>query len=363
MATETPDLAAPAAEQKPVDQPAPPAALVKVPVRMGLAPTTIEEGWRLAQMFAQSEMVPKQYRSKPADVLVAIQYGLEVGFAPMQALQSIAVINGRASVWGDGFLALLMSSPVYQDHDEYYEVGGERRDALTADDMKADSTVAVCTFWRRGKRLPTTRRFSVGQAKKAQLWGKEGPWQTYPDRQLAMRARGFAGRDAFPDVLRGVKTAEEARDIPAGEDDVIDSTPIVQPRRASDAAVTVPRESPDNPASSRRRGSAGNFEEMNGEVLGAPVPGIQQNTRAGLLVIRTAFVRPQVGEPYYEITTQGPKGEADKPVYLTRDESVYKEAASFEGTEHRIIASFHTQPKGGADTIDYVLDAIDLFEG
>jgi hypothetical protein len=41
----------------------------------------------------------------------------------------------------------------------------------------------------------------------------------YPDRMLSMRARGFAGRDAFPDLLRGIKTAEEVRDIP--DDDAI----------------------------------------------------------------------------------------------------------------------------------------------
>jgi hypothetical protein len=57
---------------------------------------------------------------------------MELGFMPMQALQSIAVVNGRPSVWGDGFLALIMSSPLYLDHDEYYEVDGERRDGVTA---------------------------------------------------------------------------------------------------------------------------------------------------------------------------------------------------------------------------------------
>ena len=70
-------------------------------------------------MMAKSELVPKAFRNKPEDVLVAIQLGTEIGFAPMQALQSIAVINGRPSVWGDGFLALIMASPLYRDHDEY----------------------------------------------------------------------------------------------------------------------------------------------------------------------------------------------------------------------------------------------------
>jgi hypothetical protein len=60
-------------------------------------------------------------------------------------------------------------------------------------------------------------RFSVADAKRAGLWGKSGPWTQYPRRMLQLRARGFALRDAFPDVLKGLVTAEEAQDYPANE--------------------------------------------------------------------------------------------------------------------------------------------------
>ena len=191
------------------------APVERVPVRMGLMPTSLEEGWRLAQHLAKSDLVPKGFKNKPEDVLVAMQMGAEIGFAPMQALQSIAVINGRPGVWGDGLLALVMAAPIYKDHDEYFEVKGERHDGLVPADWKADDTAAVCTFIRKGKATPVTRRFTVGQARKAGLLGKDGPWQTYPDRMLAMRARGFAARDAFADVLRGIRAAEELHDLPA----------------------------------------------------------------------------------------------------------------------------------------------------
>jgi hypothetical protein len=221
-------------------------------VRLGLAPTTIEEGWRMAQYMAQSGLVPKNFQGKPADVLVAIEMGIELGLPPMQALQSIAVINGRPSVWGDGFLALIMSSPLYADHDEFYEVDGQRKDGLVADDLKKDATAAVCTFHRKGKATPVTRRFTVAQAKKASLLGKEGPWQTYPDRMLAMRARSFAGRDAFPDLLRGIRTAEEAMDTPPDID--VDVQPTREVRRISEtvtaSTTTVPGTSVAGPGTS-----------------------------------------------------------------------------------------------------------------
>jgi hypothetical protein len=187
----------------------------KTPIPFGVGLTTFDEASRLATAMAKSDLVPKGFREKPYDVLVAMQMGAELGFAPMQALQSIAVINGRPGLYGDGLLAVVMRSRAYEDHDEAYEVKGERVADVTVDDLKLDTTAAVCTFVRRGKSAPVSRRFSVGDAKLAKLWGKEGPWREYPARMLAMRARSFAARDTFPDVLRGVHTVEELHDVPA----------------------------------------------------------------------------------------------------------------------------------------------------
>jgi len=200
----------------------------RVPVRMGVAPTNIEEGWRLAQFIAMSDLVPKGYKGRPADVLVAIQYGMEVGLPPMAALHSIYVTNGRPSLWGDGFLAVIMAAPSYKDHDEYYMVDGERREFLLGADLTKDDTTAVTTFWRKDSERPRTATFSIAKAKKAGLWTKAGPWQDYPDRMLKYRARGFAGHDAFPDVLRGIRTAEEVIDMGPIEESPSEPPKVVQ---------------------------------------------------------------------------------------------------------------------------------------
>lgn len=211
----------------------------KVPARLGVVPTTVEEGWRLAEMMAKSQLVPKAYRGEHAvaDIMVAVQLGAELGLAPMQALQSIAVINGRPGLWGDGLLGVIMASALYQDHDECFDVSEIRReirDGLTLDELKLDTTAAIVTFWRHGKPTPTTRRFSVGQARKARLLTKDGPWQEYPDRMLHMRARSWAARDTFPDLLRGLRAAEELLDLPA--DDPPAATPPRRVLRASELA-------------------------------------------------------------------------------------------------------------------------------
>lgn len=166
-------------------------------------PTNMGDAMRLAEMLANSTMVPATYKGKPGDVLVAVQMGAELGLSPLQALQNIASINGRPSVWGDAALALAQSHPLYVSHREWIEGEG--------DDM-----AGCCEVTRRGS-APHVARFSVRQAKKANLWSKSGPWQQYPERMLVLRARGFALRDKFADALRGLITAEEAQDIPPEE--------------------------------------------------------------------------------------------------------------------------------------------------
>lgn len=169
--------------------------------RRGFAPATITEAIQFSEMLASSQMVPRAYQGKPQDIMVCVQWGYEIGLAPMQALQNIAVINGKPSVYGDAAMALVQASPVCEDVEEYFEGEG------------TPNPVAVCVAKRKGRK-PVVSKFSVEDAKRAGLWGKQGPWQAYPKRMLAMRARGFALRDAFPDVLKGLITAEEAQDFP-----------------------------------------------------------------------------------------------------------------------------------------------------
>jgi hypothetical protein len=167
----------------------------------GLALQTMADAMSFGKMVAESDFAPKDFRGKPASCVLAIQAGAEIGLSPMQALQSIAVVNGRPSIFGDAALAVVKACPVCEYVTETVEGDGEQM-------------VATCTAKRRGYPQPTVVKFTVADAKKAALWGKSGPWTQYPKRMLQMRARGFALRDAFPDALRGMVTAEEAGDYP-----------------------------------------------------------------------------------------------------------------------------------------------------
>ena len=172
-----------------------------------IIPRNMDEVWRLAQAVSLSGLSPNDMR-EPEKVMVAILHGLELGLKPMQAIQRIAVINGRPSLWGDAALGLVRASGLLEEIKETIEGEGDAR-------------IAVCETKRRGDPGSIIRKFSVRDAKVAGLWGKKGPWTTHPDRMLQMRARGFNLRDSHPDVLGGMYLAEELQ----GE--AIDVTPTI----------------------------------------------------------------------------------------------------------------------------------------
>lgn len=181
-----------------------------------LNPTSLAEAMEMAKILADSSIVPKDFMGKPGNVLVAVQWGAELGLAPLQAMQSIAVINGRPSIWGDAMLGLVQGSGLLDS---------------ILEEITDDGQVATCTIRRRGQAHPVVRQFTMDEAKKAGLAGKAGPWQQYPRRMLQLRARGFALRDAFADVLRGVAIAEEVRDTPVMRD-VTPEDGLIEPTTA-----------------------------------------------------------------------------------------------------------------------------------
>jgi hypothetical protein len=167
-----------------------------------LQPTSMNEAMQMADMLAKSQMVPKHYQNKPQDTLVAMMMGSELGLNPIQALQNIAVINGKPSIYGDAMMALVQNHPAFGGVDESFD----------------ESTMtAHCSVWRKGGNTHT-QSFSKADAEKAGLWGKSGPWQQYPKRMLQFRARGFALRNQFADALAGLITREEAEDMPNERD-------------------------------------------------------------------------------------------------------------------------------------------------
>ncbi len=171
-------------------------------------PDTKSDAYKFAMSFANSMFCPKVYQGKPDDVYLAMAYGAQIGLNPLLAVQNIAVVNGRPSVYGDALTAIVMGHPETTAYEDGY---------------MADGT-AYCRITRKGKTV--YREFSEAMARKAGLWGKD-IWAKYPERMLLWRAKGNAIRDLYADVLMGMWSVEEARDVPQSiEEEILNVTPI-----------------------------------------------------------------------------------------------------------------------------------------
>ena len=209
-----------------------------------LAPKSVSDVKELAKMIALAEWAPDCYRDLDGNFLqqkieLAIMHGASVGLGPIAAVQAIALINGTPSIWGDGALSVIERSGLLEDMVEEYEVDDEQ------------GLVAICTMKRRGRATPIVTRFSMAMAEHAGLTRNEGPWQTYPERMLRMRARSWTMRDGFADVLRGLHLREEVEDYvptrgerprrsPPGEASPLGSSrqyPSPRPRRGAKSAA------------------------------------------------------------------------------------------------------------------------------
>lgn len=189
-------------------------AIQKAPIKSGgsveaIVPQDLDEAWRLSVTFVKAGMVPASYKGQTDEetvskIMMGIMKGLEVGFKPQAALANIMIVNNRPSVWGDGAIGLVQNSGKLEDFKEWHE----------GEPFKDDWT-AHCLMKRVGIPEPTHTTFSYGEAKAAKLTTKVGPWMSYPRRMLQMRARAFAIRDGFSDVLHGLGIVEEQQDIPA----------------------------------------------------------------------------------------------------------------------------------------------------
>lgn len=184
----------------------------------------LSEFWRIADAFVAAGLVPDGFLVKRNDkgievkswengfvdakattsrLFIAIMKGDEIGLSPVTAVQNIMVVNNRPTLWGDALVGICLKSGKV----EYM------RDM--AEGLWADGTYNhTYEIKRRDQSEPFTRSFSQKDAKDAGLLTKKGPWTSgYGPRMCFQRARAWALRDAFSDMLMGLGVTEELQDM------------------------------------------------------------------------------------------------------------------------------------------------------
>lgn len=145
-----------------------------------------------ARKLAASELLPKAYVGKPANVLLAAEYGRSIGLDPVTAIQMTHIVQGKPTASAQLVGALVRRA------------GHKLR-------VKGDALTATCKIVRADDPEFTFEvTWTMDRAKKAGLL-KNPVWGNFPEAMLKARAITECARDACPEVLAGIAayTAEE----------------------------------------------------------------------------------------------------------------------------------------------------------
>lgn len=193
-------------------------------ISRAIRPKTMDEAMKLAEYVSKSDIIPAEYRGKPGNCLIAIQYGEELGIGWVQALQVVCVINGKPSLYGSVGLALVNAHPATEWVKETW-------------DEKTET--ATCEIKRKDREETIRWSFGVADAKKLKTYVKDkgmvpliekpGPWSA-GDHKVMCTHRAFwrCARRAVPEALHGLYGREEIEDFVEAESL---PTPVRQPAR------------------------------------------------------------------------------------------------------------------------------------
>lgn len=145
-----------------------------------------------SKAIAVGSVIPDALRGKPADVLITVLHGLDLGLRPMQALNLVYVVKGRPSLSAEGMRALL------------------QRDGHEFETVESSDTKAVVRGRRKGTEKWHEASFTIEQAKKAKLAGDN--WEKYAEDMLFARATSRLCKRHFSDVTGGLPSVEELTD-------------------------------------------------------------------------------------------------------------------------------------------------------
>lgn len=229
----------------------------KLPVAVGMPLHGLDEAYRLSKNLALASVLPDALRGKPSDVLAIVLYGQELGLAPMQSIQSIYVVRGKAQMSADLWTALARKA-------------GHKVRWGDCDDKSATVTIVRCDDVDH----PHTFTFTVDDAVKAGLCevkdgkviarsqsGKPTPWETYTARMLRNRAVSFAGKSECPEVALGFGIEGDYDYVP---DETVAATVVQRVETPEVVEQPTPADDPDAVAAA--------LDAIEAEYVGEPLP-------------------------------------------------------------------------------------------
>lgn len=159
-------------------------------------PQSMDQAMTLAATLAKSGIIPDTLRNKPADILVVLMTGRELGVGPMQAMRGISVIKGKPVLSADFMVALCLR---HRDICEWFRL--------------VDSTPTVAHYQtKRAGSEPVDLKWTMQDAERASLAGGQN-WRNHPAAMLRARCSAALARAVYPDLVGGLYEESEGEEM------------------------------------------------------------------------------------------------------------------------------------------------------
>jgi len=178
-----------------------------------IKPQLTPEIWHMIESVAPAMHQARLFGVTSQQQAAAIMLkGYELGLSLTSSFEFIQVVEGKPTLSPRGALALIMQHP---------ECAG-----VAIEDIKdAKGLPQSCRVtMKRRNGFEYTTEFSMEDAARAGLVKDRGAWTMYPANMLRWRAVGFCADVVLPDVIGGMKRADELGATITPEGDVVEGS-------------------------------------------------------------------------------------------------------------------------------------------
>lgn len=164
---------------------------------------SFEDGQRIAKGLASSDLVPAAYKNNIPNTMIALEMANRLKISPFEVMQNLDIIKGKPS-WSSTFIIASINSCGRFKPLRFEFVGVSKSDdygcRAYTEDLDGNKLIGPTVTWLMVK--------SEGWLSKT-----GSKWQTMPELMFQYRAASFFGRLYAPDILKGMQTVDEVKDV------------------------------------------------------------------------------------------------------------------------------------------------------
>lgn len=165
---------------------------------------SFEDAQRIAKGLSSSDLVPQAYRNNIPNTMIALEMANRLKISAFEVMQNLDIIKGKPS-WSSTFIIASLNACGRFKPLRFEFVGTDTKSdeygcrAYTTD-LDGNKIVGPTVTWLMVK---TEGWLSKSGSK----------WQTMPELMFQYRAASFFGRLYAPDILKGMQTVDEVKDV------------------------------------------------------------------------------------------------------------------------------------------------------